>query len=146
MENQKYSHFKLLIERSGELCYQPLQRPDLVELVPQGQIQNFLLHHTDYRAIGWITPNAHYGAHYLRDLANAMIYEPTAEGWSKALKCDAFAYNQPTLSEAVIWCPDTFRKYAMHINGTKILQEMGLFVTDSTEFSMKQQVLQGVGA
>ncbi|MBA1446592.1 MAG: glycosyltransferase [Gammaproteobacteria bacterium] len=146
VENQKYSHFKLLIERSGELCYQPLQRPDLVELVPQGQIQNFLLHHTDYRAIGWITPNAHYGAHYLRDLANAMIYEPTAEGWSKALKCDAFAYNQPTLSEAVIWCPDTFRKYAMHINGTKILQEMGLFVTDSTEFSMKQQVLQGVGA
>lgn len=53
--------------------------------------------------IGWIDSNVEYQEFYLRDIVNAILYEPTASGWAKSTNDDKFAYGHQTINNLVIW-------------------------------------------
>ncbi|MBS9402914.1 glycosyltransferase [Halomonas sp. TRM85114] len=83
---------------------------------------------------GWITPHSHYGEHYLRDLANASIYEPDAAGWAKALGQDRFAYGEPAVLCSALWKTAEFLKHYLNTSPEVSVTHANLYLADSDQF------------
>jgi spore maturation protein CgeB/SAM-dependent methyltransferase len=86
-------------------------------------------------AMGWISIDAQYGAGYVRDLANAMIYRPDARGWGKAIEGDAFAFGHPGHLQASVWRPEYFtRSPAPGALGQRLAGDH-FFIVDRAEYA-----------
>jgi len=133
-EHQSYRQFQLLIEADNEADTTTI--PEGVELVSPGYLESDSLAERASHgpAIGWLLSDAKYGAYYLRDLVNAMLYQPEATGWAKALDHDAFAFNEPAVLHGALWNSDTFLSQWQTADPVKTLQRNDLFVADSGEF------------
>lgn len=95
----------------------------------------------DYPISGWISPESHYGKHYLRDLANATLYEPSAIGWAKSLKQDLFTYGQETVLSGAIWKTEEFLEKYCDINPNSSVISPNLYLIDRDEFESNQVCL-----
>ena len=80
------------------------------------------------------SPNSYYGEHYLRDLINASIYEPEAEGWAKALENDVFGYGVPTLLSGALWKMEKFLNYYIDAKADDSITYSKLYLADSEQF------------
>jgi spore maturation protein CgeB len=137
-QQQSYRHFRLLIEAAHEVG--SASAHEGVEIVEPGYLEGPSLTDTasNVQAIGWLSPEATYGAHYLRDLVNAMLYQPDADGWAKALAQDAFAFNEPAALHGALWRQETFLSQQQKADPVAHVQQQGLFVIDSSEFAEAQ--------
>ncbi|MCK0714440.1 glycosyltransferase [Chromohalobacter sarecensis] len=134
-EGQDYRNFHLLIKSTHNLNKNELNLPDHVQLVTADELEKYVEQgeKEGFRGIGWISSNHAYGSNYLQDLANAMIYQPEANGWAKACDEDAFAYDVETRLTAAIWRPEVFHKEWLKSEDCT-LSSSSLFCTDTDEF------------
>ncbi|AFO48882.1 MULTISPECIES: CgeB family protein [Pseudomonas] len=134
---QSYKNFQLVIEIAAPL--DALNTPPGVVIVeaPALDSSSIRARAESAKAVGWLSPKASYGAEYLRDLVNAMVYEPEASGWAKALETDAFAYGLSSMIGASIWRPDTFLTHHINECWSNSVSHRKLFCIDSEEFSVQ---------
>ncbi len=136
-ERQTYKHFHLIIETTAGLDT-PIT-PSCVEIVKKGFLSSSTLQNKAdaAKAIGWLSAEAEYGNDYLRDLINAMLYQPEASGWAKSLINDVFSYGYPSILCASIWVAEIF--FANHIRSQALrpVEHEKLFCIDSDEFLLK---------
>lgn len=133
MEKQRYRSFELLIECAEKTSIE--NAPKGTKIVQSGAFQTCLKRKSleNFAGIGWISPNCTYGQHYLRDLANAMIYQPEANGWAKSITEDAFAFGGKTKMTAVVWRSKVFFEKYQRFNDIEISNE-SLYCVDTNEF------------
>lgn len=132
-----YPKWKLLIECSGTAEQQSAVPSPNVQLVNVGYLASaqLIADAADSSAIGWLAAGSNYGPNYLRDLSNAMAYQPQAQGWAKSLTVDMFAFDQPTALECTLWNSQQFIDTWRHKDAGQHVQSKKLFVIDSAEFS-----------
>lgn len=138
-QHQSYRDFCLGIE-----CQQGIEShggllDDNVVLLQPGERTSWLNEQqTKYPLAGWLSPHGHYGEYYLRDLANASLYEPEAIGWAKSPEQDCFAYGEPALLVGALWKTSEFVvQYINYHHSDKpnaSVQGLKLFVIDSDQF------------
>lgn len=136
---QHYRNFRLGIECPQDITSQAGSLSDRVVLLQPGERVRWVKEQQSMHPIaGWLSPHNHYGKHYLRDLANASLYEPEACGWAKSSDQDRFAYGQPAALAGALWKTSEFVvKHLNHYCSAKPeakAQDVNLFVIDSDQF------------
>lgn len=132
---QVYDEFQLGIEYSKEINSTNILLSEKVVLLKPGQRKDWILGLQDnYSITGWISFSSCYGAHYLRDLANASIYEPTAMGWAKAINGDMFAFGAIANLSGAIWKTSEFLKQYINAQCDALITQPKLYIADSNEF------------
>jgi SAM-dependent methyltransferase len=135
VERQHYRSFHCLVEWLD--AEPPARRYAQVDLLPAGALDVTLRATLDgsYAACGWVSPRHEYGPHYLRDLANAMLYAPDVDGWAKACASDAFDTGHRTWLSASLWRPDVFLSRWISAPADVAIQDARLFCIDTEEFT-----------
>ncbi|MES3675212.1 glycosyltransferase [Halomonas elongata] len=114
------------------LTYTPFERIVLLQLGEQAAW--VAEQREEYPVAGWITPHGYYGEHYLRDLANATLYEPQAAGWAKAPDKDHFAYGGQAVLAGTLWWTSEFLKSPLKGLPDEYLTRPDLYLADSDQF------------
>lgn len=144
---QIYREFSIIIECHGGPELLGLPRPGGVELVPPGYLASasFEKKSLEYSAVGWLNPLAGYGRYYLRDLVNAMSYQPDAKGWAKSLSRDTFDFNHEAQLDGALWNPKTFLGNWRFAEAGTVVTAPQLYCADSREFyrAMSNQKVSG---
>lgn len=136
---QQYADFTLAIECSGQLS---TGATGPVVMLPPGQSAAWLTAQLakakagSLCLAGHISAQCHYDQYYLRDLANASLYQPNAAGWAKALDEDCFAFNGKTQQGATLWQAQQFVQKHLHSSVLAAVQQADVFVADSDQFSL----------
>ncbi|MDD7911501.1 glycosyltransferase [Pseudovibrio exalbescens] len=135
VRRQSYRGFKLGIKCASNLTNQAHRMPDTVSLLREGQTEQWLAsQHTGPVLCGCISPFHQYGEHYLRDLVNASIYEPSARGWAKAKDRDLFAYGGVACMGGALWRAKEFLEHHIKTPPEKCASHPELFISDSDQF------------
>lgn len=155
-DSQQYADFTLAIECSTELASN-VNAPRVV-MLEKGKAASWLTQQlanssADSRTAdnpvlaGRISANCSYDVHYLRDLANASLYQPDAAGWAKALNDDCFAFNGTAIQAGTLWLAQQFVQQHLHAAALEQVQQADVFVADSDQFMPPVRGLrQAVGA
>lgn len=134
-QSQVYDEFQLGIEYSKEINSANILLSEKVVLLKPGKRRDWILGLQDsYSITGWISSSSYYGSHYLRDLANASIYEPTAMGWAKAINEDMFAFGAIANLSGIIWKTSEFLKQYINTQCDSLITQPKLYIADSNEF------------
>lgn len=149
-QHQRYRHFRLGIEcPDGFKVLDSSLSENVVLLHPDDRAGWINQQQTEYPITGWLSPKSHYGEHYLRDLANASLYEPEATGWAKSAGQDVFAYDHPALLVGALWKTSEFVTHYMYYhlsdNLNAKVQGLNLFVIDSAQFQPTGEKQHGGG-
>lgn len=132
---QRYSAFRLGIVCLPEVASLSHSHSDRVELLEPGQVATWIANRqAEYPIAGWISHRFQYGEHYLRDLANATLYEPEASGWAKALVQDCFAYGGQAVVGGTLWKSDVFLGQFINTQSDEIFTRSDLYLADSDQF------------
>jgi len=75
-----------------------------------------------------------YGSHYLRDLANASLYEPGLAGWAKASGEDRFSAGGEADLCSVLWRASEFSVAYVHAQPDARVERDDLYFVDSDQF------------
>lgn len=145
--DQSYRAFTIGVEcLSGDVKSANTLSDKVVLLHPGEKASWLARHQTGAPVTGWLSPDSHYGAHYLRDLANASLYEPSAKGWAKSSSQDRFAYGEPAVLSGALWKTTEFIMNHLANNPAAKVSQLELYVVDSDQFQpghmIKQQVLE----
>ncbi|MBB4865100.1 hypothetical protein HNP46_003976 [Pseudomonas nitritireducens] len=135
-EQQVYQNYTIAIECHGAADLFDLPVPAEVVLVQPGYFASaeFESRAVTYDASGWLSPHAGYGRHYLRDLANAMRYQPQASGWAKALVKDAFQFGQNAQMDGALWQMQEFLQHGRFAAPEGAISSPRLYCADSKEY------------
>ena len=87
-----------------------------------------------YPIMGWIGSEHWYGPHYLRDLANASLYEPGLAGWAKAIGEDRFGIGGETDLCSVLWQAKEFLAAYAGVQPNSSVNRSDLYFVDSDQF------------
>lgn len=144
--DQSYRAFRIGVECPSGAVKPPSTLSDKLVLLQPGEKASWLARHqTSAHVAGWLSPNSHYGAHYLRDLANASLYEPSAKGWAKSASQDHFVYGEPAVLSGALWKTTEFIMHHLASNPVARVSQLDLYVVDSDQFQPgrvgKQQVV-----
>ncbi len=132
---QTYRCFRLGVECPQGIAAMAGHLSDKIVLLQPGQKNAWIAERqADYPIAGWLSPNSHYGEHYLRDLANASLYEPDASGWAKALNRDLFAYGEQAALCSALWKTAEFLEHYINTKPDALLSRLDLYLADSTQF------------
>ncbi|MDP5138131.1 glycosyltransferase [Rheinheimera baltica] len=138
--SQQYANFTLAIECSPALSGAAIAARTVLLQPGQGGawLTQLLAKAKDNSTMlaGHFSAQCRYDVHYLRDLANASLYQPDATGWAKALEDDCFAFNSPALQAGTLWQAAQFAQQHLHCDPLQVLQQSDLFVADSDQFSL----------
>ena len=134
-QSQVYDEFRLGIEYPKDVTSVKIPLSDKIELLSSGTRKGWIIGlHKSYPITGWVSPDRKYGSYYLRDLANASIYEPTAIGWAKAIDTDKFAYGEVASLSGTIWKASEFLKQHVNTKRDSLTKQSRLYIVDSDEF------------
>ncbi|MBB3192210.1 glycosyltransferase family protein [Halomonas cerina] len=132
---QRYRAFRLGIACSPGIATLAGTLSERIVLLQPGQKATWMAEQQKEHPIaGWVTPYGHYGEHYLRDLANATLYEPDAVGWAKALGQDHFAYGGQAVLAGALWQTREFLKQPIKAHPDDRLARSDLYLADSDQF------------
>lgn len=132
---QVYDEFQLGIEYSKEINPANILLSEKIVLLKPGKRKDWIIGLQDsYSITGWISSSSCYGSHYLRDLANASIYEPIAMGWAKAIDGDMFAFGAIANLSGTIWKTSEFLKQYINTQCDSLITQPKLYIADSNEF------------
>lgn len=134
-ENQSYRKFCLIIEYTQiDTSIKDKAAENIILIKPGTSKAWAAKNQNGYSIAGWVTPDNHYGEHYLRDLINASIYEPDARGWAKSLDNDVFGYGGPALLSGAVWRMNEFLNYYIDAKANDSIIDAELYLADSDEF------------
>lgn len=132
---QSYHAFQLGIACAPGFAQLADSLSDNITLLQKGQEANWLIEqHANTPLAGWLSPHAHYGEHYLRDLACASLYEPAASGWAKALEQDRFAYGGQARLSGAVFKRLEFLKQPINAHPDERITRPDLYLADSDQF------------
>ncbi|TNH16619.1 glycosyltransferase [Halomonas sp. BL6] len=142
---QSYRHFKLgvvcepgLVQLAGSISKN-------ITLLQRGQKTSWLKEsHASTSCAGWISPQNQYGEHYLRDLANASLYQPDAAGWAKSVENDCFTYGRQTILSSAIWKMAEFSNQLINMHFDAAILRDDLYVADHDQFQLASSARQMV--
>lgn len=133
--SQTYKRFRIGVECAPTLMRQTSALSQRIVLLQTGQLNQWLREQRAAQALaGWLATDAFYGEHYLRDLANASLYAPEANGWAKSLGTDQFACGGAAVYSGAIWKQDNFREQGLRALPNAALQQPDLYITDADQF------------
>ena len=134
-KNQSYRKFCMVIESTQNEISIKNKVDENIIIIESDESKAWANGNQDsYPIAGWVTPNNYYGEHYLRDLINASIYEPDAEGWAKALDYDVFDYGAPALLGGALWKMNKFLNYYIDVKADNSITDAKLYLVDSDQF------------
>ncbi|MDT0500410.1 glycosyltransferase [Halomonas sp. PAR7] len=143
---QSYRHFQLGIACAPGLAQLAGSLSENITLLQRGQKAPWLAEqHAESPLAGWLSPQALYGEHYLRDLANASLYEPEAGGWAKAPEQDRFAYGAPASLGGALWKHTEFLKQPIKAHPEARITRPDLYLADCDQFQLLGAAQQAVG-
>lgn len=147
-QEQSYHAFSIGVECPSGLTSQAGELSNNLVLLQPGEKASWLARHrTSAPVAGWLSPHSHYGPHYLRDLVNASLYQPSAKGWAKSSSQDRFAYGEPAVLSGALWKTAEFTMNHLANNPTTRVSQPELYVVDSDQFQpgniTEQQALGG---
>lgn len=132
---QRYSSFRLGIASMPNIATIASSLSERIVLLEPGQEATWVAEQQTERPIaGWITPHSQYGEHYLRDLANATLYEPQAAGWAKSPDQDRFSFGGSALVEGTLWKTHVFLEQILNFQPDELLTRSDLYLADSDQF------------
>lgn len=132
---QSYQEFSIGVECSQEVIAQIDTISNKLKLLLPGEKVNWFTQNSDGAQLaGWLSINCFYGKHYLRDLANASIYEPAAKGWAKSIGDDYFSYGRLALMCGGVWKINYFINEYLENNVSDIISHPDLYVVDGDQF------------
>lgn len=132
---QSYQAFSLGVECPREVSTLAGTLSRKLVLLQPGEKTNWLGQFIANGTIaGWLSAHSHYGTHYLRDLANASLYEPKAKGWAKSTSNDRFAYGASAMLSGTLWETKEFITNHLASNPESRILHPKLFVADSDQF------------
>ncbi|MFC4260120.1 glycosyltransferase [Marinobacter lacisalsi] len=134
---QSYRSFRLGIACAPGLAGTAGPVGDTITLLQPGEQTTWLAdRQAEASLAGWISPGNQYGEHYLRDLANASLYEPEACGWAKALDQDRFAYSGQASMSGSVWQMSEFLAAPVKSGASERLSRSDLYLADSDHFQL----------
>lgn len=143
---QSYRHFQLGIACAPGLAQLAGSLSENITVLQRGQKAPWLAEQqAESPLAGWLSPQALYGEHYLRDLANASLYEPEASGWAKAPEQDHFAYGGPASLSGALWKRAEFLKQPLKAHPEERITRPDLYLADSDQFQPAGAAQQVVG-
>ncbi|MFD2189600.1 FkbM family methyltransferase [Pistricoccus aurantiacus] len=132
---QRYDAFRLGVACSPGIASLAGTLSERITVLRMGQEAPWVAERqTEHSIAGWITPSSHYGEHYLRDLANATLYEPQAAGWAKSLEQDRFAYGDQAVLAGALWQTSEFLEQYIKTHPDEYLTHPDLYLADSDQF------------
>lgn len=132
---QSFHAFSIGVECPSEVTRQGGALSSNLVLLQPGEKANWLAQHQNSAPVaGWLSPNNHYGEHYLRDLANASLYEHSAKGWAKSSSQDRFAYGESAVLSGALWKTTEFIMNHLTNNPAARVSQPELYVVDSDQF------------
>lgn len=132
---QQYSQFRLGIECPQGVAAMASHLANNVTLLQSGEKSEWVTkQQAEYTVAGWIMPDSYYGEHYLRDLANATLYEPDASGWAKAHNQDTFDYGGKTTLGASLWKTQIFTSHFINKTPSLAIHQQDLYLSDSDQY------------
>lgn len=145
---QSYQAFSIGVDCPREVTTLAGALSSKLVLLQPGEKANWLGRHVASAPVaGWLSANSHYGRHYLRDLANASLYEPAAKGWAKSAAHDRFAYGAPAVLSGALWKTTEFITHHLTSKSAARVSHPKLYVADSDQFQPGQVYApQAVGA
>ena len=147
VRGQSYSKFRLGIECAEAVAVDAKSIGDRIVMLGRGQSKSWLQQQSiDHHLAGRIATDAHYGDHYLRDLTNASLYAPDANGWAKSLDADQFAHGAAAMQSGTLWRSNIFLEKSIETEVSAVLVQSDLYVTDSDQFqpATEQRLTAGV--
>lgn len=134
-QTQNYPRFRIGVECKESLEAAASHLHETITLLQPGEKSAWIAkQQNDYPIAGWINPHSHYGEHYLRDLANASLYEPNASGWAKSQGQDVFSYGKSAALDGSLWKSTVFTKQFMDMKPQMTVQRPDLYSADSDQF------------
>lgn len=132
---QSYDAFRVVVECPHEVSTLAGEFSSKLVLLQPGEKVSWLrLNAAGSPVAGWLSGHCHYGKHYLRDLANAILYEPAAKGWAKSIANDCFAYGEPSMLSGALWKTTEFITHHLASNPADRVSNPDLYVADSDQF------------
>src|SRR5690606_3814308 len=83
-KDQEYRHFRLGVETPQGIAIPAGQLSDSLVILQPGEGVSWLQKQEEHDLAGCICSRLLYGEYYLRDLVNATLYAPDANGWAKS--------------------------------------------------------------
>ncbi|WP_374765296.1 glycosyltransferase family protein [Yunchengibacter salinarum] len=143
---QSYRGFHLGIACAPGLAQLAGSLSENITLLQRGEKASWLTEqHAESPLAGWLSPQHHYGEHYLRDLVNASLYEPEAAGWAKALDRDRFAYEGEASVSGALWRTAEFLRQPIKAPPEERITRPDLYLADSDQFQAAGAAQQVVG-
>ncbi|WP_404416390.1 glycosyltransferase [Vreelandella aquamarina] len=143
---QRYRGFLLGIACAPGLAQLAGSLSENITLLQRGQKASWLTEqHAESPLAGWLSPQHHYGEHYLRDLVNASLYKPEAAGWAKALDRDRFGYEGEACLGGSLWRSAEFLKQPLKAHPEARITRADLYLADSDQFEPAGAAQQAVG-
>ncbi len=134
IESQSYKNFRVFVVNSGKLNSLVTKISSKIELIDQSELLKKLKYSDDIAFAGRIDIRNIYGEHYLRDLINATLFQPSAIGWAKSAFNDEFSFNKPIDCNAAIWLLEIFISRILQPDALEISGSNNVFVIDSDQY------------
>lgn len=134
-KDQEYRQFLLGIECSPGIALNFSDIDENIEILKPGEHESWLKQQgSAYSIMGWIGSSHGYGSHYLRDLANASLYEPGLAGWAKASGEDRFSAGGEADLCSVLWRASEFSAAYVCAQPDVRVERDDLYFVDSDQF------------
>lgn len=134
-QKQEYRRFVLGIECEAHVAASVGNIAENIVLLRPGEHVAWAKAQEQERSImGWIGGGHEYGPHYLRDLANASLYEPSRKGWAKASGPDRFSVGGRAIVCSGLWDSAEFLTKYVDTLPDKVVERDDLYFVDSEQF------------
>lgn len=142
---QCYRRFRLGVEcPQGVASLTGPLSENVTLLLPGERVAWMAKQQAEYPIAGWISTCSQYGKHYLRDLANASLYESEASGWAKAAHQDQFSFGKQAPLCGGLWKTTEFLMYHINEDANSYVTHPNLYLVDSDQFQSGGIVLNQV--
>lgn len=134
-QTQEYRQFVLGIECQAHVAAAAGNSADNIVPLRPGEYAAWAKAQEQERSVmGWIDVGNGYGPHYLRDLANASLYEPNRKGWAKASGSDRFGAGGRAILCSALWNASEFLTTYADISPDSVVERDDLYFVDSEQF------------
>lgn len=139
INQQSYENFRVIAITSTDVLFASKSNCSRLNFISKNQLVEWKKTNSDEMdLVGLINTNHYYGPNYLRDLVNASLYEPEADGWAKSIKHDRFCYDQKASIAGAIW-HSSKAKEIFNLDINSYLSKPNLYVIDSDQFSVLKE-------
>jgi spore maturation protein CgeB len=139
LRTQTLKEFRIVVFGKNPDRIRKLSQEDSrISYVPREELSDlFAKRSSSQHLAGWISSCVTYGEYYLRDLVNASIYRPDANGWGKSQLHDRFELGGASYCSTTLWKSNIFLERVLHSDPDIYISDDNLFVADSDQWHFR---------